>query len=113
MVLKFIQGDVRYAHFITGVVEEEPVEDPVEDPVEATPLPEAVEATPVAGEAVEEPVEDPVDFDLWERQQIEDANLNGEEGLKAYADYMGITLESRLLNEVRAEILEWYDANFG
>ncbi len=76
------------------------------EPVEVT----EVVTTPVLPE-LPEPEEDSI-FDLWEREDIEDANLTGEEGLMAYAAYHHIDLgEATLKAEVLEAILEWFDAN--
>lgn len=49
-------------------------------------------------------------FDLWERADIEDANLTGEDGLLAYAAYKGIDLEDASRKpDVLEVILDWYD----
>ena len=102
VVLDFLKKDRRYAGFILSEVA--PVEtDPPVDPVETDP--------PVDDEVEVVAVEDDPIFDYWSRDDIADANLNGDEGLKAYADYHGIDLaDNKLADEVRNHILEWFDA---
>jgi len=75
------------------------------------PMPEesVVDAPAPPMEEEEDKATDPF-FEAWGRDDIESANLSGDEGLFAYADYMGIDLgDAKLKAEVLATILEWYD----
>lgn len=53
-------------------------------------------------------------FDAWMVEDIEEANLSGEDGLLAYAAAKGIELgDAKLKGDVLAAILEWHDAQLG
>lgn len=121
LVLKFLQEDRRYENFVVEVFESledapPPPDDPVDDDLNDDPGdPEspAIEAALSDADPVQDDLyaeEDVHIFDLWERSDIEKANLHGDEGLKAYAEYMGFDLEGKtLLAEVRQHILDRFD----
>jgi hypothetical protein len=90
------------------------------DPVDVVVTPSVTETPPVTPEPKQESETPPVQddpkpesiFDLWGPDEIEEANLTGEEGLLAYAAYHHIDLgDATLKADVMATILEWYDAN--
>jgi hypothetical protein len=75
--------------------------------VDVVVTPSVTETPPVEDEPKPESI-----FDLWGPDEIEEANLTGEEGLLAYAAYHHIDLgDATLKADVMATILEWYDAN--
>jgi hypothetical protein len=115
VVLNFLRSDKRYAHFILGEVEVDEAPQDDEIPAES----ELVDTSDViivthdddTTDAIEDEFDDDGPWQIsWEREDIEKANLNGDVGLKAFAEYHQIQLEGKLLSEVRSEILEWYDA---
>lgn len=111
IVLNFLQKDRRYEHFILEVIEAEPVAGEPEPGTETVPE-IVVTEDPVV--EVEPLTDDSFDheslFTIWEREDIETAKLNGDEGLKSYVDYHGIDLAgNKLASDVRNAVLEWYD----
>lgn len=106
-VIDWMQGDHRYAGMIVSVsaLETEAIE-VVADGTDTVLVSEdaGVELP------VEEYTEEEAIFEGWERDDIEDANINGDDGLKAYAEFWNIDLEGATLkDDILEAVLAWYD----